>query len=101
MFRFMPATSWHNGRGWDFQVWRLASQAHYGGGHLNEIARVIDRLTPDDAESWYSEWRALGDQLTGMADEAAGAGHRRTASDRLLRASNYYRVADFFLEIGD
>lgn len=101
MFRFMPATQWHNGRGWDFQIWRLASQAHYGGGHLNEIARVIERLEPDDPESWYVEWRALGDQLSAMADEADGAGHRRTASDRLLRASNYYRVADFFLHIGD
>jgi hypothetical protein len=101
MFRFMPATSWHNGRGWDFQIWRLASQAHYGGGHLNEIARVIERLKPNDAESWYTEWRALGDQLTTMSNEAAAAGHRRTTSDRLLRASNYYRVADFFLEVGD
>jgi pimeloyl-ACP methyl ester carboxylesterase len=97
----MPATEWHSGRGWDFQIWRLASQAHYGGGHLNEIARVVERLQPNDAESWYREWRALGDQLVGMADEVETAGHSRTASDRLLRASNYYRVADFFLEIGD
>jgi pimeloyl-ACP methyl ester carboxylesterase len=101
MFRFMPATSWHNGRGWDFQIWRLASQAHYGGGHLSEMARVIERLKPDDAESWYAEWRGLGNQLSGMADEARAAGHHRTASDRLLRASNYYRVAEFFLHIGD
>ena len=101
MYRFMPATEWHNGRGWDFQIWRLVSQAHYGGGHLNEIARVVERLKPDDAESWYREWRALGDQLARMASEAEASGHWKTASDRLLRASNYYRIADFFLEIGD
>src|SRR5581483_11046918 len=101
MFRFRPETIWHNGRGWDFQLWRLTSQAHYGGGHLSEIARVIERLKPDDAEIWYAEWRTLGDQLTTMADEAIEAGHKRTASDRLLRASNYYRVADFFLHVGD
>ena len=101
MFRFLPQTSWHNGRGWDFQIWRLSSQAHYGGGHFNEIARVIERLVPDDGESWYREWNALGDQLTGMAQQAKAGGHALTAGARHLRASNYYRLADFFLHVGD
>ena len=79
----------------------MSSQAHYGGGHLNEISRVIQRLKADDPQSWYSEWKALGDQLVDMAGEANARGHRRTSSDRDLRASNYYRVADFFLEVDD
>ena len=101
MFRFLPQTNWHNGRGWDFQIWRLASQAHYGGGHLNEIARVIEKLVPNDGESWYREWNALGEQLTGMASEADARHHRLTAGARHLRASNYYRLAEFFLKEGD
>src|SRR5215469_8913163 len=34
MYRFLPQTAWHNARGWDFQFWRLTSQAHYGGGYF-------------------------------------------------------------------
>lgn len=101
MFRFLPQTNWHNGRGWDFQIWRLASQAHYGGGHLNEIARTFEKLVPDDGESWYREWDALGSQLSEMAYEALKRGHNKTAADRLFRASNYFRMADFFLETKD
>lgn len=97
MFRFIPRSAWHNARGWDFQIWRLASQAHYGGAHLNEIARVIERLVPDDGESWYQEWNALGDQLSEMAREALARRHALTAGARHFRASNYYRLADFFL----
>ena len=101
MFRFVPRSDWHNGRGWDFQIWRLVSQAHYGGGHLNEISRVVKRLKPEDEESWYREWSDLGEQLRGMAANAAGGGHHLTAGARHLRASNYFRMADFFLRPDD
>src|SRR4051812_44657133 len=101
MFRFMPQSAWHNGRGWDFQIWRLASQAHYGGGHLNEIARTVEKLVPDDGNSWYREWHAIGDELSTLAEQASKGGHRRTAADRLFRASNYFRMADFFLKVDD
>jgi hypothetical protein len=101
MFRFLPQTAWHNGRGWDFQIWRLTSQAHYGGGHFNEIARAIEKLVPNDGESWYREWHALGDQLSAMASEASRRHHRLTAGERYLRAGNYYRLAEFFLKEGD
>jgi esterase/lipase len=101
MFRFMPETAWHNGRGWDFQIWRLASQAHYGGGHLNEIARTIEKLISDDGNSWYREWHGIGDELSQLAAEALKGGHHKTGADRLFRASNYYRMADFFLKIDD
>lgn len=101
MFRFLPKAAWHNGRGWDFQIWRLASQAHYGGGHLNEIARTVEKLVPDDGESWYREWHAVGDEISQLAEEALKRGHKKTTADRLFRASNYYRMADFFLKSND
>jgi dienelactone hydrolase len=55
------------------------------------------RITPDDWESWYQEWRALADRIATIADKSAADRHAASASSAYLRASNYYRTAEFFL----
>ena len=55
------------------------------------------RITPGDSESWYCEWRALADRIAAIADDCADKGHAASASSAYLRASNYYRTAEFFL----
>ncbi|MFB8239595.1 alpha/beta hydrolase family protein [Kitasatospora purpeofusca] len=55
------------------------------------------RITEGDYASWYTEWLATADRVSGQAEEALAAGHRVSARDGFLRASNYYRSAEFFL----
>src|SRR5208337_3588170 len=47
-------------------------------------------------EAWCREWGALADRIRGTGLAALAVGHRISARDALLRASNYYRMAEFY-----
>ena len=54
------------------------------------------KIPDGDEEAWCREWGALADRVRGIGLAALAAGHRVSARDALLRASNYYRTADFY-----
>ena len=80
-----------------FETLRAVGYTAYGGADIGEVITTAERITPGDTESWYREWRALADRIAGIADACAVAGHAVSASSAYLRASNYYRTAEFFL----
>ena len=88
-------------RGWSFQIIRLISQSHFGGGQFSEVHEAARRIRYGDDESWVDEWTRLGERLESMAAEAEQNGHFTTARDRYLRASNYYRTGEFFVRPDD
>ncbi len=47
--------------------------------------------------AWYSEWRALAERIRADADRSAAEGHPVSARESYLRASNYYRLCEFYL----
>ena len=48
------------------------------------------------AARWYRAWSAFGLRLVEQADAALAAGHRVSARDAYLRATEYLRQAFFF-----
>lgn len=80
-----------------FETLRAVGYTAYGGADTGEVITTAERITPGDTESWYREWRALADRIAGIADVCAANGHAVSASSAYLRASNYYRTAEFFL----
>ena len=88
-------------RGWSFQMIRLISQSHFGGGQFSEAHEAARRIRYGDDESWLREWTRLGERLEGMAAEAERDGHFLTARDRYQRASNYFRTGEFFVRPDD
>jgi dienelactone hydrolase len=80
-----------------FETLRAVGYTAYGGADIGEVITTAERVTPGDGESWYREWRALADRIAGIADACAADGHAVSASSAYLRASNYYRTAEFFL----
>jgi len=80
-----------------FETLRALGYATYGGADVGEVLTAAQRVTPGDGESWYREWRALADRVADTADACASAGHPVSANSAYLRASNYYRTAEFFL----
>src|SRR5262249_36379528 len=52
---------------------------------------------PGDFESWYAEWRSTAARVHALANEARARGQTVSAREAYLRASNYYRTAEFFL----
>jgi dienelactone hydrolase len=80
-----------------FETLRAVGYAPYGGADIGEVMATAARITPGDWESWYREWRALADRIAAIADKCAADGHTASANSAYLRASNYYRNAEFFL----
>jgi pimeloyl-ACP methyl ester carboxylesterase len=54
-----------------------------------------------DLESWFKEWNDLAGHVEALGTAAEGSGHRISAMQSYFRASNYYRMADFYLDKDD
>jgi dienelactone hydrolase len=80
-----------------FETLRSVGYTAYGGADIGEVMATAARITPGDTESWYREWLALADRIATIADKSAADRHTASASSAYLRASNYYRTAEFFL----
>ncbi|GGV50207.1 dipeptidyl aminopeptidase [Kitasatospora herbaricolor] len=80
-----------------YETLRSMSHIAYGGADFGEVVATGERITEGDYASWYTEWLATADRVSGQAGKALAAGHRVSARDGFLRASNYYRSAEFFL----
>ena len=86
---------------WSFNVMRLISQAHFGGGQFSEIHETIARIRESDAESWYAEWHATAERVEQLADDAERAQHDVSARALYQWACEYWRLADLFLSPAD
>ena len=64
-----------------------------GMSDIGEVLDTASRITPDDLSSWPREWQKTAERVQGVADRSLGAGHRISAGQAYLRASNYYRAA--------
>lgn len=82
---------------WAIQTQRLIAEAAYGGADVFECDRAAHKIVSGDFESWHHEWHALGREVEESGRAALQAGSKVTARQRLFRATNYYRHADFFL----
>ncbi|KAI3326229.1 alpha/beta-hydrolase [Xylariaceae sp. AK1471] len=81
---------WYN-----FELLRLFGSAPYGGCDAAEFLETIAKLRPNDALSWMREWYSLAVRTETLAKEATKAGHEATALSAYLRASNYFRCAQY------
>ncbi|MER7679203.1 alpha/beta fold hydrolase [Streptomyces sp. NPDC096934] len=80
-----------------FETLRSLGHITYGGAEFGEVEATAERITPGDYDSWFDEWYATAERIRADADAARARGHMNTARDSYLRASNYYRTAEFFL----
>ncbi len=80
-----------------FQMLRALGSATYGGSDIGECLSTGYRITEGDFESWYSEWNRTAERLNAFADECMESGRSVSAREAYLRASNYYRLAEFYL----
>ena len=80
-----------------FETLRTAGYASYGGADLGEVLVTVRGIPDGDEALWHQRWKALAERLHAVGTSALQAGHRVSARDALLRASGYYRAADFYL----
>jgi pimeloyl-ACP methyl ester carboxylesterase len=85
-----------------FEFLRLLGETTYGGADINECFATASRIKEGDYESWFQEWDQIAHRIQKIAENCLARGHMVSARDAFLRASNYYRCAEFFMhmEIG-
>lgn len=86
---------------WSFTVARLVGLVDYGGANLAEISWAVRQMRDGDQESWYAGWSALASRVEALGESCAQGGNPIGMTDALWRASNYWRMAQFFLTADD
>lgn len=84
-----------------YQVNRALTQAHYGGGEFAEILEVASEIDPANRESFNKAWVKMGDKVYNLAENYAKNGHNVSARRTYLRAFNYLRTSEFFMNLHD
>lgn len=80
-----------------FQLQRTIGYTYYDGADIEECLSTACRIKEGDCESWYEEWLKTADRVCKIADKCLAEGHNVSAREAYLRASNYYRTAEFYL----
>ena len=89
---------WPDQPWWSYQFRRGLGETQEGTGAVSEAFLAASRMTPGDDESWYREWTQVARRNHERADKAEADGHIQTAQNSWLRASGYYRQAEFWLD---
>lgn len=76
---------------------RTISETYYKGADIGECISTAYRIKEGDFDSWYEEWSKTAKRIHSYAEECISKGHIISARDAYLRASNYYRTAEFLL----
>ena len=107
----MPSTpSYHSDAGWlqwpdneaySFQFMRMLGAAQEGASTVSECFFAARLITPGDDESWYVAWKSVADINNARGVEALARGGLNAATGNWLRASNYYRCAELFMDATD
>lgn len=101
--RYEPAgwTHWPDHHDFSFNFARVLGAAQEGGSTISECFLTASRIEPGDEESWHREWCRTADASRARAESASADNHPQTAKVNWLRAANYYRAAEFFLDHDD
>jgi hypothetical protein len=81
----------------DGQLLRALSYAAYGGADIGECLETAARIKEGDRSSWYEAWTKTADRMKADAEESLKGGHTSSARGAYMRASNYYRAAEFYV----
>ncbi|MEV4316186.1 alpha/beta fold hydrolase [Actinocrispum sp. NPDC049592] len=79
-----------------FETLRAAGFANYGGADLGEVVATAGRIPEGDETAWHREWKATAGRAEAAGRDSLHNGHSVSAREALLRASNYYRTAEFY-----
>jgi hypothetical protein len=84
-----------------YQLIRILTQSHYGGGEFNQCLEAASKIQVGNRHSFYEAWAEQGEKAFAEAETASAENRLVTARAAYLRASNYLRTAEFFLELND
>lgn len=78
---------------WVFK--RTLAYANSGGADIGDCLSVVDKIRERNIETWIDAWEELGARVKQEAERSLERGHKISARDAFLRASNYYRTSEY------
>jgi alpha-beta hydrolase superfamily lysophospholipase len=83
--------------GFEFATELALGSAAYGAAEVGEVLAVVGEIKSGDYDSWCDAWLAAAERVAAVAEACETAGHRRSAFEAQLRASNYFDKASFYM----
>ncbi|SPU54803.1 2,6-dihydropseudooxynicotine hydrolase [Brevundimonas vesicularis] len=83
------------------QFVRILAAAQDGASTVGECFQAAGRIAAGDRESWHRAWLIPARRSFARAEAAEASGHRHSARANWIRAANYFRSAEFFLDPAD
>ncbi len=81
-----------------FELLRAATYAGYQGAEIGEALATAAKIKEGDFDSWYEEWKNTAERVEQTGIDCLNKRHKISAREAFLRAHNYYRTAEFFLQ---
>ena len=82
----------------NYQLIRALGVADYGGSTVGECLAVVAEITDGSPRSWALAFQRLAQRVEDRGRACLAAGRRTSGRDHLLRASTYYRTAEYYTE---
>ncbi|MGO9027422.1 MAG: alpha/beta hydrolase family protein [Acidimicrobiales bacterium] len=82
----------------DYQLIRAMGVADYGGSTVGECLAVAAEITDGSPQSWARGFDGLAQRVETAARASLAGGHQVSGRDHLLRASTYYRTAEYYAD---
>ncbi|KAF6235593.1 hypothetical protein HO173_006276 [Letharia columbiana] len=94
-FKYSPANHYFDYGWYNFELLRLLGSAPHGGCDVAEFLEAVTQLRPNDALSWQRTFLHQAEKVELLALDARAHGHAAAARNAFLRASNYFRAAQY------
>lgn len=81
---------------WETFGLRALQHAVYGGADFGECLTTMQRISDAGTrDEWFNAWVSTADEVAAAGDDSTSKGHAVSAREAYLRASTYYRTANF------
>ncbi|MBI5380608.1 MAG: alpha/beta hydrolase [Opitutae bacterium] len=70
----------------------VLGSATNGGVEIGEAFATAAKIKDGDAASWQAEWLNMAKMAEARGEKSLAGGHKVSARQQLMRASNYYRI---------
>ena len=82
----------------NYQLIRALGVADYGGSTVGECLSVAAEIADGSPSSWAAAFERLAQRVEDRGRACLEAGHRVSGRDHFLRASTYYRTAEYYAD---
>ena len=82
----------------NYQLIRALGVADYGGSTVGECLSVAAEIVDGSPSSWAAAFERLARRTEDRGRSCLEAGHRVSGRDHYLRASTYYRTAEYYAD---